>query len=132
AGIYGYEVDGCDFTFVEGRPEPSFKDGVPDTLQILAMGPAALVEEDHGHPGTSLYAGPADGEFIGAFKYGNHDQRALEKVRYGAGMIAIFQRGKGEVFNAASCEWVVGLTKNDAATMCVTRNVLERYCQPKT
>ncbi|MBO6690005.1 MAG: hypothetical protein JJ931_11820 [Henriciella sp.] len=131
AGIYGYEVDGCDFTFVEGRPEPSFEDGVPDTLQILAMGPAALVEEDHGHAGTSLYAGTADGEFIGAFKHGNHDQRALEKVRYGAGMIAIFQRGKGEVFNAASCEWVVGLTKNDAATMCVTRNVLERYSQPK-
>ena len=127
AGIYGYEVDGCDFTFVEGRPEPTHTDGTPSTLQILAMGPAALVEEDHGHQGTSLYAGPADGEFIGAVKHGESDPKALEKVRYGAGMIAVFQRGKGEVFNAASCEWVVGLIKNDAATTCVTKNVLTRY-----
>lgn len=125
AGVYGYEVDGVDFTFRDGLPYPTFSDGAPETLEILAMGPASLVEEDHRNPGTSLYVGPADGAFIAETRHGSDD--ALEKVRHGAGMIATFQRGKGAVFNAASCEWVMGLKHRDSATETVTRNVLERF-----
>lgn len=127
AGIYGYEVDGVDFSFVEGRPVPTHSDGAPQSLKILAMGPAALVEEDHSHPGTNLYAGPADAEFVAATRHGEVTPKTVEQVRYGAGMMAIFQRGEGEVFNAASCEWVMGLVRRDVSTERITRNVLLRF-----
>ena len=38
----------------------------------------------------------------------------LDKVKRGNGMIVNFQRGKGEVFHAGSCEWVAGLLRQDA------------------
>ena len=38
---------------------------------------------------------------------------------------AIFQGG--EVFTAATCEWVMGLTRRDRQVEQVTRNVLNRF-----
>jgi hypothetical protein len=42
-------------------------------------------------------------------------------------MMAGFTRGRGAVFNAASCEWVSGLIHRDVFTERITRNVLERF-----
>ena len=47
-------------------------------------------------------------------------------------MIVNFQRGKGEVFHAGSCEWVAGLLRRDAMVEKVTGNVLDRYLGAKT
>jgi len=127
AGIYGFEVDGVDYTFTDGLPFPTFTDGAPDTLEILAMGPATLIEEDHGVKGADLYLRDADAMFAASMKEGNMTSEAVDKVKYGAGMMAMFQRGKGEVFNAASCEWVVGLKARDPYTEQITRNVLTRF-----
>ena len=55
----------------------------------------------------------------------------LDKVKRGNGMIVNFQRGKGEVFHAGSCEWVAGLLRRDAMVEKVTRNVLDRYVGTK-
>lgn len=127
AGVYGFEVDGVDFNFRNGLPYPTFSDGAPDTLQILAMGPASLVEEDHANPGTRLYVGDSDGAFIASMRFPEDASADAETVRYGAGMMAVFQRGQGEVFNAASCEWIMGLVHGDHAAETVTRNVLRRF-----
>lgn len=127
AGIYGFEVDGVDFTFTDGLPYPTHSDGAPDSLNILAMAPATLVEEDHGHRGAQLYLGDADAIFAASVKHGSVSTEAVNKVKYGAGMIATFTRGAGQVFNAASCEWIVGLKAKDFHTETITLNVLRRF-----
>ena len=47
ASIFGYEVDGLEYTFHEGRPEPLGTDGAPAGLEILAMGWATSAEQGH-------------------------------------------------------------------------------------
>jgi hypothetical protein len=42
-------------------------------------------------------------------------------------MIIHWPKGKGEVFTAATCEWVAGLMQGDAQVIAVTRNVLDRF-----
>jgi len=54
---------------------------------------------------------------------------ALDQARRGSGMIAYFERGKGSVFNAGSCEWVSGLIEHDPFVERLTRNVLIRFTQ---
>jgi hypothetical protein len=36
-------------------------------------------------------------------------------------------KGAGEVLTAGSCEWVMGLARNEPFTRRITRNVLERF-----
>lgn len=127
AGIFGYEVDGVAFTFQDGRPVPTFEDGAPESLEILAMAPASLVEEDHGNPGTQLFDGLGTAELVAEYILGDATPENIEKLRYGAGMMATFTRGLGTVFNCGSCEWVLGLKKRDFATERVTRNILDRF-----
>ena len=38
-----------------------------------------------------------------------------------------FTRGKGQVFNAGTTEWVAGLARGDHGVCQVTRNVLKRF-----
>ncbi len=115
--IFGYEVDGLDYTFRDGLPYPTQRNNAPESLEILAMGLAANVERDHGHRGTVFYYGDST--------------PGLEEIRPGAargnGMIVTFKRGNGTVFHAGSCEWVAGLKRRDQATETVTRNVLNRF-----
>lgn len=127
AGIYGFEVDGVDYTFSDGLPFPTYKDGAPASLEIIAMGPATLLEEDHAVKGADLYLRDADALFAASITQNSMEPDAVDRVKYGAGMIGVFQRGEGEVFNAASCEWVVGLKKRDYYTEQITLNVLRRY-----
>ena len=54
----------------------------------------------------------------------------LEKVTRGNGMIVSFPKGKGEVFTAATCEWVMGLARRDMQVERITRNVLDRFSRP--
>ena len=44
ARILGYEVDGLDYTFRRGLPYPVKAEGVPETIEILAMAPAVTAE----------------------------------------------------------------------------------------
>ena len=130
AGVFGYEVDGVAFDFRHGLPCPTGEDGAPDNLEILAMAPAALVEEDHGHKGTFLFDGPGSWNELSRLLFGAHptdEQKA--SVRHGAGMMGVCTRGRGTIFNAGSCEWVSGLALRDFCTEQVTRNVLDRFLE---
>jgi len=42
-------------------------------------------------------------------------------------MIVSWKRGKGEIFTAATCEWIVGLTRGDCQVEKITENVLDRF-----
>ena len=52
---------------------------------------------------------------------------ALDSARRGNGMIVHWRKGAGEIFTAATCEWVMGLTRKDPQVEQVTRNVLDRF-----
>jgi hypothetical protein len=47
----------------------------------------------------------------------------------GNGCMAEYRRGKGAVFNAASCEWVAGLIARERPVEVVTRNLLLGACR---
>ena len=126
AGVFGYEVDGVDFTFREGQPYPTGKDGAPETLEILAMAPSTNLEEDHGNPGTCLFGGDGELLFTSQILLGDTSEESQRRSRYGAGMMAVFTRSQGMVFNAGSCEWVNGLRLREPMTERVTKNVLDR------
>ena len=115
ARIFGYEVDGLDYTFRDGEPFPTFKDGAPETTEILAMSLASNKESDHGHRGTNLYYGD-DSERIGRIRQGEVTEETRKAGARGNGMVVTFTRGKGTVFHAGSCEWVAGLKFKDYYT----------------
>lgn len=46
--IFGYEVDGLDYRFVDGLPYPTCQDGAAPEIEILGIGPATNIEVDHG------------------------------------------------------------------------------------
>jgi hypothetical protein len=123
--IFGYEVDGLDYTLRNGLPEPTGTDSPPEGVEILAVGLATQVEENADVPPGWL--NDEDGRFAAETLYGQPSDENLEKVKRGNGMIVNFSKGKGEVFHAGSCEWVAGLLRKDAMVEKVTQNVLDRY-----
>ena len=127
AKVFGYEVDGVEFTFRNGLPYPTFTDGAPETLEILAMNVSCLEEEDHGNKGTKLYAGDGDLAFKVTELYGEDTEELRQENKYGAGQMAVFSRNGGTVFNAGSCEWVNGLRLREPFTEKITCNVLDRF-----
>ena len=56
-------------------------------------------------------------------------QYATDPDERTSGRAINWPRGKGEIFTAATCEWVMGLTRRDRQVEQVTRNVLDRYCR---
>lgn len=128
ARIFGYEVDGVAFGMKNGLPYPTGDDGAPESLEILAMAPAKLLEEDHEHKGTLLIDGPGSLNMVTSLLFGkNPTLEQVESIKQGAGMMATFTRGQGTVFNAGSCEWVNGLKLRDFCTERITRNVLDKF-----
>jgi hypothetical protein len=61
---------------------------------------------------------------VAAKIHGGTDTEALGRAARGNGCIAEYRRGKGAVYNAASCEWVAGLLARDGPVEEVTRRVL--------
>ena len=60
-------------------------------------------------------------------RYGETTPELIDAAGRGNGMIVLCPRGKGQIFNAGSCEWVAGLQRKDADTQIVTRNVLNQF-----
>ena len=127
AGIFGYEVDGVDYTFRHGLPFPTGVDGTPQDIEILAMTPAVMTETAFDTYGYRTYVGAHDWIEKARMIHGVTDPDTLEKTRLGSGMIVSFRRGAGEVLTAASCEWVMGLKRGCFNTQEITRTVLNRF-----
>lgn len=127
ARIFGYEVDGLDYTFHDGLPYPTGRDGADTSIQILAMAPAVLAEDSPHGDGRRMYLADTDLNGFVRLMTGGTEDAALKRYRYGAGMLVHMQKGKGEVVTAATCEWVMGLKRADPFTAQITRNVLDRF-----
>jgi len=126
ARIFGYEVDGLDYTFRDGVPEPTERSAAPVGTEILAMALASNREIDRGNRGSVFYYGDGS-DWIAKARYGEVNERTREAAARGSGMIVSFNRGKGSVFHAGSSEWVAGLLHRDVFTEQITRNVLQRF-----
>lgn len=99
--VVGYECDGCEYTLVNGKPEPTHRDGTPEGFQILATCPAKW------HPEDSQF----------------YDRFPADRV--GAAVIGIYQKG-GTVVTVGSTDWSHGLAGKDPVVERITRTVLER------
>jgi hypothetical protein len=111
----------------DGLPFPTCTDGAVPEITILAMGLATNIEADTGVWGETLYIGSADAAFKAKTLFGEVTPDTLDACARGNGMIVHWPKGKGEVFTAATCEWVAGLMRGDAQVIAVTRNVLDRF-----
>ena len=125
--ILAFEVDGVDYTFRHGLPYLTHADGAPQSLEILAMAPAARGEHNrHG----ALVNAPLE-EMMGLLAVAPpfYDIPA-DALEYGAAMMSTMTAGAGEVFNAGCCEWVSGLIRHDEVVTRITKNVLDRFLSP--
>ena len=102
--IVGYECDGCEFTVRDGKPEPTHRDGTPDSFVILATAEARWHPDD--------------------CEWYEH----WEKGRLGHAVLGTYRRG-GTVVTAGSTDWAHGLKGKDPAVEQITKNVLNRLSQ---
>lgn len=130
SNVFAYEVDGLDYTIIDGLPYATGADGIePAAVDILAMGLASM-EEDHGNRETDLWGGDAETRYKAKILYGDTSPEALERASRGNGMMVVYRRGRGRVFNAGSCEWVNGLIDREPFIERITQNVLDRFLAP--
>lgn len=124
ARIFGYEVDGIDYTMTHGLPFPADGAGLQGDLTIVALSPATTLAHSTGPDDADGFIGTEDAEEVAAKVYGSTDAEALGRASRGNGCMAEYRRGRGAVFNAASCEWVAGLIARDRVVEQVTRRLL--------
>ncbi len=120
-------MDGLDYTFRRGLPFAVPHEGVPENIEILAMSPAQFAEDEIDGPGFRYYV--SDSDYEGWLKLAPEEdpEEARERYRYGSGMLVHMPKGEGHVVTGGSCEWVVGLARQDPFTMKITRNVIARF-----
>ncbi|WP_328834555.1 N,N-dimethylformamidase beta subunit family domain-containing protein [Mycolicibacterium fluoranthenivorans] len=128
--LVGYEADGVDYTFRRGLPEPTGEDGAPDNLQILALTPGRMAEEDHRQPGAFLEIGDNDLRMVASALYGSDSPENLVALGGGAAVITSMQKGRGEVLCGGSTEWPYGLSQREPMVERVVANVLDRFSAP--
>ena len=121
----GYELDGCDLTFVDGLPVPTGTDGADPRMEIIALAPASLGESETTDLRKGL--GHKDASFVAERIFGADTLANRNRARRGFGVVASFRKGRGEVFSAGGTEWAWGLHAADAAIERITRNVLDRF-----
>jgi hypothetical protein len=128
--LVAYEVDGVAYTFRNGLPVPTGEDGTPPGLEILALTPATLNEEDHGITGAALDTGDADLASIARLVFGKDTHEQRERIRRGASVITSMKKGRGEVFCGGTTEWPYALAQSEPMVERVVSNVLQRFLRP--
>ncbi len=135
-GIVAFEVDGLDYTFRNGLPEPTYLDGAPEDTEIIAWTPAIKGEQDM-TDGKRMVNAPLS-EFAGLadpvesyYHFLDDDEFAYgpgegPRSAYGCSAIVTYTVGKGTVFNAGTACWVHGFQDKDFFVEQITKNVLSR------
>ena len=120
-------MDGLDHIVKDGLPYPTGTDGASETITILGLGLGTNVEAGYGVWGETQYIGDSGAAWKAMALHGEITPETLDQAVRGNGMIIHWTKGRGEVFTAATCEWVMGLTRRDMQVEQVTRNVLDRF-----
>ncbi|MBL6691867.1 MAG: hypothetical protein ISP91_15915 [Pseudomonadales bacterium] len=119
--IVGYECDGCEFKFEDGKFVPTYEDDTPEGFEILGTAPTHLWETEEA-PGNLAdnYIGELNwvAERIG----GADTPENRERFTAGHAVMGTFKRDKGQVFTSGSTDWAYGL--RDSQVSKVTNNVL--------
>jgi hypothetical protein len=126
--LIGYEVDGCRFQFVNGRPEPTGEDGTPLSFEILALAPASLLSRETApdfYPDGTM----SDLEVVTEQMTGDCTAENLARFTFGHATMGLFERG-GTVFAAGTTEWACCLSAGDEQVATITRNLLDRLSTP--
>lgn len=122
--IFGYEVDGIDYEIRHGLPHAAPDTGLEGELTIVGLSPATTLAHHTGRHDMDFFIGTLDAEEVAQNVYGEVTPETLGLASRGNGCMAEYRRGRGAVFNAASCEWVAGLIARERPVEVVTRNVL--------
>ena len=122
--VFGYEVDGIDYTMTHGLPFAADGAGLQGDLTIIGLSPATTLAHSTGPHDVDYFIGTLDAEEVAQQVYGRVDAETMGLASRGNGCMVVYRRGKGAVFNAASCEWVAGLIARERPVEQVTRNVL--------
>ena len=93
--LVGYETDGMDYTFRSGLPYPTGADGAPEGLEILALTPVTLEEQDHGQAGNLISIADGDLSFAAEAIHGEDTPENRNKLRYGSAVITSMPKGRG-------------------------------------
>jgi len=127
ARIFGYEVDGLDYTIENRLPRPTGAMGALPGTQIIAMGLASIDEPDHGNKGTVRFYGEATA-MLGHMLYGDDaTEDQLAGLNAGNGVVVSAPKGDGQIFCAGASEWVNGLKTGEPFVERITHNVLRRF-----
>ncbi len=122
--IFGYEVDGLDYTMTHGLPFAAADAGLAGELTIVGLSPATTLAHSTGPDDADDFIGKLDAREVAEIVYRSTSAEALARAARGNGMMAEYRRGRGAVFNAGSCEWVAGLIAREPAVERVTRTIL--------
>lgn len=122
--IFGYEVDGIDYTMTHGLPFAAEGTGLQGDLTIVGLSPATTLAHSTGPQDVDHFIGTLDAEEVAQQVYGRVDAETMGRASRGNGCMVEYRRGKGAVFNAGSCEWVAGLIARERPVEQVTRNLL--------
>ncbi|MDE0664661.1 MAG: hypothetical protein OXH67_03625 [Acidimicrobiaceae bacterium] len=125
--LVGYETDGVAYTFRRGLPYPTGDDGTPEGLEILALTPVTLEEEDHGQAGNLISIADGDLAFAAEALFGEDTPENRDCIRYGSAVITAMAKGDGEVFCGGTTEWCHALALGETQVETITRNVLDRF-----
>ena len=109
--IVSYECDGCQFELKDRLPVPTYRDGTPETFEILGTAPAGL--------------SPADNSLglVTEALYGEGSEK--QHSQPGAAVLGIYTRG-GTVVTTGCTNWSYGLRGGDKVVQRITRNILDR------
>ncbi len=107
---------------------PTYADGTPAGLEVLATAPARLmsITDEHCEAPRALWADagpPGDLEAVAAGLFGSASPENVARIAHNRAVIGTFTKGKGRVFNAGTTDWSYGLD-SDPLVQQVTRNVI--------
>lgn len=128
----GYECDGCEYTVVDGLPEPTGADGTPASFEILAMVPAAhFTRTTAARPPKP--SEPSEIEFLASRLFDSRDDAAVKRISAGQAMLGSYTSpGGGTVITSGSTDWAHGLAGRNPQIEQITTTILQRLGQPAT
>ncbi|HEY6496398.1 MAG TPA: N,N-dimethylformamidase beta subunit family domain-containing protein [Trebonia sp.] len=120
----GYECDGCDMQFADGRLVPTGADGTPENFEILATAPAAPFDRR-----TAVRPVPdgdlSEAELVAGRVLGDASPASCRRLASGHAVLGAYTRG-GTVVTSGSTEWVHGLDGKSPRVELITHNIVRR------